>query len=627
MNRPFFARVRSVPTVKIIVLIKQVPVVSAMKLDPETKTLKRQGVPLEVSAFDVRALVKAVELKQAHGAEVVAMTLGPPQAKDALRECLALGADRAILVTDRLFAGSDTLATARALAASLRREGFDLILCGKSSVDAETGQVGPEVAEILDIPQITFARSLALHDGIVSAERELDEGTESVEAPLPCLVSAVENLAPERFATPKALKEAESKTIVEWNAHDLDGDPARFGQGGSPTWVAGVEAVAGTRTPVVIEGGTAAEACEKAAKILKDKGVRDSTREAVRVKESPAAPAGSGGGPLWVVAEVIEGDVRPVTFELLVKAGALARRAGRILEAVVIGEAPRDDFRSLAAHGAERILHVAREGLTPYVAESHAEAMAAAIRLRRPSVVLLPSTTRGRDFGPRAAARLGLGLTGDCIDLDLDAEGRLVMLKPAFGGSVVAPILSKTCPEMATVRPGMFEKRIPDSARRPHVEVVDPGAIRPSRLRVSASSRRSDADGVALDDAPIVVGVGRGIGGPERLEAIRAFARRFAAPLGATRVVTDAGWLPKQHQIGLTGRAIAPRLYIALGISGAFEHMVGLRRAGTILAVNKNPKAPIFKTCDIGIVGDVSTVLPELGRALESVLPQPKRSG
>jgi electron transfer flavoprotein alpha subunit len=287
-----------------------------------------------------------------------------------------------------------------------------------------------------------------------------------------------------------------------------------------------------------------------------------------------------------------------------------------VLEAVVIGEAPRDQFQSLAAFGASKILHMGRPDLTPYTAESHGAALANLIQSRNPSVLLVPSTSRGRDYSPRTAARLGLGLTGDCIDLNINDEGRLVMIKPAFGGSVVAPIQSRTRPEMATVRPGMLQKAEAASARTLEVERVDPGEIAPSRVRVLSASRRSDAEGVALDDAPVIVGVGRGIGGPQNMEMVRTFAGALSAPLGATRVVTDAGWLPRQHQIGLTGRAVAPRLYIAVGVSGAFEHMVGLRRAETILAINKNPKAGIFKNCNFGIVGDFAEVLPLLGPAL-----------
>src|SRR5206468_4287213 len=185
--------------------------------------------------------------------------------------------------------------------------------------------------------------------------------------------------------------------------------------------------------------------------------------------------------------------------------------------------------------------------------------LAEAVRARAPRLVLVPSTARGRDLAPRVAARLSLGLTGDAIDLDLDAEGRVRQMKPAFGGAIVAPILSRTRPEMATVRPGILRPARPDPTRSAVVE----------RLAVPA------------------------------VPAITALAARLGAAVAATREVTDLGWLPKQHQVGLTGRAIAPRLYVALALSGAPEHVVGLRRAGVIVAINKNPKAPIFKAADL----------------------------
>src|SRR5262245_21215612 len=200
---------------RIAVCIKQVPVVSALQFDPETKTLKREGVRTEVSSFDIRALLKAVVLRDMHGGEVVAVTMGPPQAREALAECLALGADRGVHLCDRAFAGSDTLATARTLAAALQGEVFDLILCGRNSVDAETGQVGPELAELLDLPQVTVARTLALDPAArrLTAERETDAGMETVTAPLPAVVTAAEDLAPERFTTKAEREAALSKPI------------------------------------------------------------------------------------------------------------------------------------------------------------------------------------------------------------------------------------------------------------------------------------------------------------------------------------------------------------------------------------------------------------------------------
>ncbi len=200
------------------------------------------------------------------------------------------------------------------------------------------------------------------------------------------------------------------------------------------------------------------------------------------------------------------------------------------------------------------------------------------------------------------------------MDLDVDADGRVRQHKPAFGGAIVAPILSRTRPEMATVRPGMLAPAAPDATRRAVVERLAVPAV-PSRVRVVARQPFADASAAALDDAAIVLGVGRGVGAAGVPDVV-ALAQRLGAAVAATREVTDAGWLPRQHQVGLTGRAIAPRVYVALGVGGALEHLVGLRRAGTIVAVNKNPKAPIFKAADLGVVAEWPAFLPQLEAAL-----------
>jgi electron transfer flavoprotein alpha subunit len=229
--------------------------------------------------------------------------------------------------------------------------------------------------------------------------------------------------------------------------------------------------------------------------------------------------------------------------------------------------------------------------------------------------VLLGSTARGRDLAPRVAARLGLGLTGDAVDLDVDQEGRVRQLKPAFGGTIVAPILSRTRPEMATVRPGMLHPARPDHGRKPVIERIEMGDLA-SRVQVVGEHELGGDPAEALETATLVLGVGKGIGGPTALPQIQQLAARLGAAIAATREVTDAGWLPRQHQVGLTGRAIAPRLYVALAVSGSMEHMVGLRRVGTIVAINKSPKAPIWKAADLGIVADVVPLLPHLESAL-----------
>jgi len=599
---------------KIVVCVKYVPVLRALKFDPETKRLVREGVPGEVSAFDVRALVAAVDLRAKHGGEVVALTMGPPAAREALEECLALGADRGVHVNDRALVGSDTLATARALAAALRREAPDLILFGRASVDAETGQVGPEVAELLDLPQATVVRRLTIQPGgrRFDAEREIDDGFETVTGPLPAVVTAAEDLAEERFPTKADRQAAAGRPIVEVGVADLGLAADRVGTAGSPTWVAGVEQVTVTRLGETIAGDTPeAQAAALRERLLALGALAPRTGD-----QRPALPAGApgAGAPIWVVVETGPDGVRPVTNELLAKAAALAVTLGGPVEAVVIG-AGGEHAGALAAAGAHRVLVAHGAGLTPYTTGAHAAVLAEGIRARQPRLVLLGSTVQGRDLAPRVAARLGLGLTGDAVDLDVDAEGRVRQLKPAFGGTIVAPILSRTRPEMATVRPGLLAAARPEPGRPVNVEILGVRPV-PERIRVVGQQPLGDAGAAAMDVADVVLGVGKGVGGRAGVEAVGRLAATLGAALGATREVTDAGWLPKQLQIGMTGRAIAPRLYVALGVSGTSEHMVGLRRAGTIVAVNKNPKAPIFKTADLGVVADLAALLPHLGAAL-----------
>ncbi|MGH7895928.1 MAG: FAD-binding protein [Candidatus Binatia bacterium] len=598
---------------RIVVCVKYVPVLSALRFDPETRRLVREGVPGEVSGFDLRALGAATALRDRHGGEVVALTMGPPAARDGLIVCLALGADRAVHVMDPAVAGSDTLATARVLAAALRREAPDLVMVGRASTDAETGQVGPEVAELLGLPQATGVRRIALDPSaaMFDAERETDDGYETVRVPLPALVTTAEDIAEERFPTKAERQAAAEKPVAMVTLADLGVDAALVGASGSPTWVAGVEQVNVTRRAEVIEG----DSPQAQVRLLGDRlrALGALTAAADDRPSLPETPPRSGRA-IWVVVELAGRDLRAVTRELLGKAAELVARLGGPVEAVVIGSGA-EHARELAAAGADRVLVAEGPSLVPYTTDAHATVLADAIRAGRPRLVLMGSTARGRDLAPRVAGRLALGLTGDAIDLEVDGEGRVRQMKPAFGGTIVAPILSKTSPEMATVRPGMLRAARANPARP---TVVDQLVVRevPPRVRVVHEAPPADASAGDLDTASLVLGVGRGVGGPDGVAAVLALAQSLGAAVAATREVTDAGWLPRQRQVGLTGRAIAPRLYVGLGVSGAMEHMVGLRRAGTIVAINKSPKAPVLKVADLGLVADVHAVLPLLEAAL-----------
>ena len=229
-----------------------------------------------------------------------------------------------------------------------------------------------------------------------------------------------------------------------------------------------------------------------------------------------------------------------------------------------------------------------------------------------PWAVLAPSTAWGREVASRAAARLGAGLTGDAVDLEVES-GRLVAWKPAFGGQLVAAITASSPVQMATVRAGMLPSLAPRSA----TAAVRTLTVRP-RGRVRVLSRTRDDDLDTLAEAHAVIGVGTGVAATE-YEELDPLVRVLDAELAATRKVTDRGWLPRARQVGLTGRTIAPRLYVAIGIAGKFNHMVGVRAAGTVVAVNADPDALVFQAADVGIVGDWHATVPLLVTELERV--------
>ncbi len=604
---------------RIAVCIKQVPILSAMEFDASTKALKREGVRTEVSAFDLRAVLKAVELKSDHDCEVVVVTMGPPQARSSLMECLSLGADRALHICDPGLAGSDTLATARSLAAAIRTIDPDLILAGRCSVDAETGQVGPELAELLDLPQVTGVRRLEIDTGSrrLIAEREVDEGYQRVVTQLPAVVTAAEDLAAERFPSRAEREAAATKPVLTVSLQDLGLEPDEVGALGSPTVVANLRTVETTRRQQIIQGTSIEDAAARLAEILVDDHglfAEWKVEEQPSLAEICISPTRRAAKDVWVIAECLGSELRRVTFELLAKAGDLAGALGGSVNALVLGKDVACHVDTLAAHGADRVLLAEDPHLMPGLVEPQAYIVARAIRDLGPGVVLLPATSMGRDLAPRVAARLGLGLTGDCIDVGLDQEGRLLQYKPAFGGSVVAPILSRTIPEMATVRAGMLKAREPRSRSAALIRLATDDL--PSG-RVEVVDFHASAETAAdLDDAEIVVGVGKGMGAKDNIGLIRDLVAFLGATICTTRDVTDEGWLPRQYQVGLTGRAIAPKLYIAIAIRGAFEHMVGVRRAGIIVAINTNPKAPVFKSCDYGLVGDFKESVDALHRNL-----------
>ncbi|MGC2493939.1 FAD-binding protein [Candidatus Binatus sp.] len=601
---------------KIAVCIKQIPLIEEANFDATTKTIKRDG-PNVISAFDLRAISLAVALKNSHGAETTAVTMGPPQARGALVDALAMGMDHAVHLEDRAFAGADTLATARALALWLTRGNFDLIMLGKYSLDAETGQVGPEIAELICAAQITGARKLEIDGRTIRAERESDEGFDEVEAEMPAVITCAERVAQPVKVKPGASDQAETKPIQIVRAAELSGDAKEFGLAGSPTWVQEVRVVTTPKTKCrLIYAQDPKRAATEVMSALEGLGALK-PRMHTRRQIAAARRASKRGSDVWIICEAdLEGRITRGTLELLSRGDELASRLGGALVAVGFDAGITRHAGLLASFGADQVIAIDHPVLSSYTPEAAAEAVAKIISMHAPWGILIGATERGRDWGPRLAARLGLGLTGDAIDIELDAENRMVALKPAFGGNIVAPIYSKTFPQMATVRPGVLELAAPSEAKQAEVQTVRV-QVSPPKSRLIKPHSTLDPTIVPLEGAEIVVGIGTGVGGPEGVAKVAAFARVLGAAMCATRRVTDQGWVPRQLQVGLTGKSIDPRLYIAVGVRGAPNHTCGLKRAQTVVAINNDADALIFERANIGLVADWQTILPALQDAFQ----------
>lgn len=317
---------------------------------------------------------------------------------------------------------------------------------------------------------------------------------------------------------------------------------------------------------------------------------------------------------VWVFAEQRDGELQKVALELLGKGREIADKMKVDLTAVLLGSNIDGIAKELTAYGADKVIYADSPLLKHYTTDGYTKVISELVNERKPEVVLIGASFIGRDLGPRLAAKLVTGLTADCTGLDVDADtNNLMMTRPAFGGNLMATIVCEDHrPQMSTVRPGVFEKLPRGKEKAESVEKITPH-IEKSDIKVDVQEVIKLAkDTVDIGEAKVIVSGGRGLGNKEGFEVLKQLADVLGGTIGGSRAAVDNGWIDKAYQVGQTGKTVRPTLYVAVGISGALQHLAGMQDSGYILAINKDENAAIMKVADLAVVGDYKKVIPEL---------------
>jgi electron transfer flavoprotein alpha subunit len=325
---------------------------------------------------------------------------------------------------------------------------------------------------------------------------------------------------------------------------------------------------------------------------------------------------------VWVFAQQRKGVIQTVTYELLGKARELADKLKVDVACVLLGHGIKDKAQDLIYRGADKVYVVDNPKLEHLLEEPYARIVMNLIRKHRPEILLCPATSVGRSLISRVAVQLRVGLTADCTGLDVNADERYLMqTRPAFGGNIMATILSKNHrPQLATVRHKVMKEAVVDLKRKGVIEVVEfDKSFFISRTKV-LNVVDEVISTVNIAEANVIVSGGRAMGGAENFKMLEELAKVLNGAVGASRAAIDEGWMPYSHQVGQTGKTVCPTIYIACGISGQIQHLVGMQSSDVIIAINRDPSAPIFNIANYGIVGDLFEIIPLLTKRFKEVL-------
>lgn len=604
--------------VKTLVAVKVVPVLGAVRFQPGLNRIVRQDVASMVNPSDMAALKAALVLRTRHGGDVVAVTMGPPEIDPILKELLALGTDRVIHLCDPRFAGADTLATARALSQVFEREGADVLLCGRSTVDGGTAQTPAQVAELAGVSYVASAVGLRVDGDTFHVVAEDEEGSCTCSVRLPAVVSVEPGCA---VGDDETVPPAGGGGVERWDADALGGDDAGYGIRGSRTYVQEVVETTVVRKATVVD-------CQEAIDII-DRGRRPdrpvmSAGAARSLEQTPARSA------LWVVVEHHDDRAHPASIEALACAAEVAGRLGADVVAVLLCDEPGSLPAALAARGADRVVVGAAPELHGQPADIMAAALAALLVEHTPLAVIAPWSRRGRQYLPQVAARAQLGLTGDFVGLDVaphpvDRDAfDLVWLKPAWAGTALARVVARSVPALGTLRPGAVEplpERDPDGVPVETIE-IDRAALAELAGRRASEIVTSTAVH-SVDTAPVVVCVGPLVP-PDVVGLIEEEATQRGWGFAGTADAVSAGLVARQRELSIVKRSIAPPVFV--GVELRSEHdLACVRAAGVIVAVGDVLEPALRSASDVIVetsAGDFVAALRDAGSRFGSG-PQP----
>ena len=334
---------------------------------------------------------------------------------------------------------------------------------------------------------------------------------------------------------------------------------------------------------------------------------------------------------VYIYAEQVDNQISNIAFELLGKAKDLAKDLNTDVTAVLIGSDVKGLADQLAVYGADKVIVVDDPELKDYRTEPYTHALASVIKEFKPEIMLVGATAIGRDLGPRVSARVATGLTADCTLLEIgdfplvavpnqeQLHNQLLMTRPAFGGNTIATIACPyNRPQMATVRPGVMQKIAPIEGAKANIVEFNPGFTPDNKYVEILDIVKSVTNTVDISEAKILVSGGRGVGSAENFKLLQDLADAIGGTVSCSRAVVDNGWMPKDLQVGQTGKTVRPNVYFAIGISGAIQHLAGMEESDIIIAINKDETAPIFDVADYGIVGDLNKILPALTEQIKA---------